>query len=119
MDHCTRHGVAIAYVRSTDEAKQYLLDHNYLLRRDKRGFRVISDMARVEGTVNNHYAGIDLVSLLRSDEFYYRGDVIIYTSTRYMQNKIERASQLSNVFITSREKDAEEYASFVKESLVH
>jgi CheY-like chemotaxis protein len=112
ITHCLKKGIVVAHVQSTEEALDYLDKHGYLLRRNRDGFRIISDMARKEGTIMNYYAGIDLLRELRSEKYGYNGQVLIYTGARHWQEKLNRSQEYGSVNITLKTSEADEFACF-------
>jgi hypothetical protein len=102
-------GVHVAKVTSTAEACAFLEAYPSLLKRSSSGFRIISDMVRVEtdGT-RNVQAGLELAYILQT-RFCYMGPLVIYTG---YSPAADMVTSIGLVAVTMNVSNAADFASF-------
>jgi hypothetical protein len=101
-------GVHVAKVTSTAEACAFLKAYPALVKRSSSGFRIISDMVRVEATGRNVQAGLELAYILQT-QFSYMGPLVIYTGYRPAADMV---TSIGLVAVTMDVQRAADFASF-------
>ena len=65
---------------STDMAEKWMKEFGWVLVWTDIHIKVISNMVRMEKTVENHYAGVDLIKLF-FDDYGYTTPILLYCSS--------------------------------------
>lgn len=100
--------------KTTAQAMEYLRKEKHLLQRDSSGFRIVTDMARIENGTLVIDAGLYFIQQVKISFPEYNQPIMVFTGLRYEAANARKfvSAGIKNVIVTSSISKASDFVSF-------